>query len=232
MMGFKEYWPLYLRAHRQPATRACHYVATGAGISAGLIALFLGAPSIFIVTVGICYLVAIASHRYIERNRPMILINPLWGAMADLRMTWLAVSGGLRTEFARHDTDATFGIDLRSKLWVARYAPFLLSGAGLSAGLADLQDLVDPAARLVYPALQLGAPVAVFAVALAAAWTALLVDRIEARGRPTAAATRVARRSARLAALTATLRRTAVCLSAVGASVFAAGEIFEYGGLW
>jgi hypothetical protein len=231
MMGFKEYWPLYLSAHRRPATRACHYLATGAGISAAFISFVLAAPLIFIATVGTCYVVAIASHRHVERNRPMILINPVWGAIADLRMTWLAVSGGLRAEFARHDIHAAFGIDLRSKLWVARYAPFVLSTAGLFVGLADLQDLVDPGVRLVYPVLQLGAPIAVFAVALAAAWTALLVDRIEARGRPMAATTRVAR-SARLAALTATLRRTAVCLSAVGASVFAVGEIFEYGGLW
>jgi hypothetical protein len=230
-MGFREYWSLYLSAHRRPATRACHYLATAAGISAAVVAVILRAPLIFITTVGICYVVAIASHRYIEHNRPLILINPAWGAIADLRMTWLAVSGGLRAEFARHDVEAAFGIDLRSKLWMARYAPFLVSAAGLFVGLADLEDLVEPGARLVHPVLQLAAPLAVLAVALAAAWTALLVDRIETRGRPPAAATPVARRSVRLSALKATLRRTAVCLTAVGASAFAAGEMLEYG-LW
>jgi hypothetical protein len=230
-MGFKEYWSLYLSAHRRPATRACHYVATAAGISAAVVALLLRAPLIFVATVGICYLVAIASHRYIEHNRPLILINPAWGAIADLRMTWLAASGGLRAEFARHDVGAAFGVDLRSKLWMARYAPFLVSTVGLLVGLSDLDDLADPGARLVYPALQLGAPITVFAIALAAAWTALLVDRLEARGRPIAAATPVARRGVRLSTLRATLRRTAVCLTAVGASAFAAGEILEYG-LW
>jgi hypothetical protein len=230
-MGFGEYWRLYLSAHRRPATRACHYFATVAGISAAVIALLLRAPLLFIATVGICYGGAIASHRFIEHNRPLILINPVWGAIADLRMAWLAVTGGLRAEFARHDVDAAFGVDLRSKLWMARYAPFLVSAAGLFVGLSDLDDLADPGARLIHPAVQLGAPIAVFVVALAAAWTALLVDRIETRDRPMAVATPVARRGVRLSALKATLRRTAVCLTVIGASAFAAGEIFEYS-LW
>jgi hypothetical protein len=230
-MGFKEYWPLYLSAHRRPATRACHYLATAAGISAAVIALLLHAPSIFIATIGLCYVVAIASHRFIEHNRPLILINPAWGAIADLRMTWLALTGGLRAEFARHDVAAAFGIDLGSKRRMTRYGPLLVSAAGLLVGIADLDDLIDPNVQLIYPALQLGTPIAVFAVALAAAGMALLADRAEARSRPMAPAAPAARRSIRLSALTPALKRAAVCLSVVGASAFAAGEMLEHG-LW
>jgi hypothetical protein len=230
-MGFKEYWRLYLGAHRRPATRACHYLATVAGIGGAIVAFLLRAPLIFIATVGICYAVAIASHRLIEHNRPLILINPVWGAIADLRMTWLALTGCLRGEFARHDVAADLGMMGGSKRWLAHHAPFMVSAAGLVVGLADLDDLLDPGAQLTYPTLQLGAPIIVFAAALAAAWIALLVDRVETRGRSVAVATQAARHGQRLSALKAALTRTAVCLSAVGASAFVVGEILEYG-LW
>jgi hypothetical protein len=230
-MGFKEFWPLYLQAHRRPATRACHYLATAAGMSAAVVAPLLRDPWIFLVTVVICYTVAIASHRFIERNSALILMNPAWGAVADVRMTWLAATGRLDTEYARHNVAAVVGLKAGWRFAargqrMTRYAPFVISAAGLLIGLADLQDIIDPDARLIYPVVQLGAPIAVFASALAAAWVALLVDRIETRGAPIAVA---ARRNARLSVLRVTFRRVAVCLAVIGASAFAAGEVVELG---
>ncbi|MGH6784045.1 MAG: Mpo1-like protein, partial [Sphingomicrobium sp.] len=49
---------------------------------------------------------AIAAHRLFEGNRPMIAVNPVWGAVADIRMTWLAATGRLRSELDRHRIDA------------------------------------------------------------------------------------------------------------------------------
>jgi hypothetical protein len=102
MMPFSEYWPLYLRAHRQPATRALHYVATVVGLSgsaAGVMTL-----DIIVLGIGIGggYALAIAAHLFFEGNRPMIAVNPVWGAAADIRMTWLAATGRLRPELDRH----------------------------------------------------------------------------------------------------------------------------------
>lgn len=234
-MGFKEFWPLYLQAHRRPATRACHYLATATGMSAAVVALLLRDPWIFLVTVVICYAVAIASHHFIERNRALILVNPAWGAVADLRMSWLAATGRLDTEYARHNVAAVVGLKAgwrlaERELRMTRYAPVVISAAGLLIGLADLHDIIDPDTRLIYPVVQLGAPIAAFACALAAAWVALLVDRIETRGAPiTAGAPVAARRNVRLSALRVTFRRAAVCLAVIGASAFAAGEVVELG---
>ena len=40
--SFQEFWPIYLQAHRKPATRFCHYVATVIGVGFALGALVFG----------------------------------------------------------------------------------------------------------------------------------------------------------------------------------------------
>jgi hypothetical protein len=106
MMPFAEYWPLYLRAHRQRATRALHYVATVVGISASAVGVVMLDIVILGLGIGGGYALAIAAHVLFEGNRPMIAVNPVWGAAADIRMTWLAATGRLRAELDRHRIDA------------------------------------------------------------------------------------------------------------------------------
>jgi hypothetical protein len=55
------------------------------------------APLGILVAIGM----AVGSHRFIEHNRPLIRVNPLYGALCDLRMLWLGVTGGLPREYAR-----------------------------------------------------------------------------------------------------------------------------------
>jgi hypothetical protein len=52
--------------------------------------------------IGISYVIAVLSHWTIERNQPLITVNPFWGAVADLRMCWLALTGRLAGEMARY----------------------------------------------------------------------------------------------------------------------------------
>jgi hypothetical protein len=44
---------------------------------------------------------AVGSHRFIEHNQPLIRVNPLYGAVSDLRMLFLAVTGRLAAEYRR-----------------------------------------------------------------------------------------------------------------------------------
>jgi hypothetical protein len=32
----------------------------------------------------------------------LVTVNPVWGALADFKMCWLALTGGLGTELERH----------------------------------------------------------------------------------------------------------------------------------
>jgi hypothetical protein len=101
-MTFQEFWPLYLQAHSKPGTRAVHYCATVIGAGSAIVAAALG--EVFLLAgIGVAYAVAIGAHILIEKNRSMIRVNPVWGAVADLRMFWLALTGGLAREIAKSD---------------------------------------------------------------------------------------------------------------------------------
>jgi len=100
-ISYSDFWRLYLAAHHRPATRGVHYAATLVGAASTLASAMLGefllAPLGILVAIGM----AVGSHRFIEHNQPLIRINPLYGALCDLRMLWLAVTGGLPREYAR-----------------------------------------------------------------------------------------------------------------------------------
>jgi hypothetical protein len=100
-ISYSDFWRLYLDAHRRPATRGMHYAATLVGAAGTLASAVLGelflAPLSILIAVGM----AVGSHRFIEHNRPLIRINPLYGALCDLRMMWLAMTGQLPREYAR-----------------------------------------------------------------------------------------------------------------------------------
>jgi hypothetical protein len=101
-MTFNEFWPLYLRAHSRPATRAVHYCATIVGVGSSIAAVAALEP-LFLVGIAPAYALAVGAHVFIEKNRSLIRVNAVWGAVADLRMFWLAVTGGLQREIARSD---------------------------------------------------------------------------------------------------------------------------------
>jgi len=97
-MTFREFWPLYLQAHSHPLTRGVHYGATVLGVASTIAAIVFLQP-LFLLGIGIGYGLAIGSHAFIEGNRSLIGVNPVWGAMADVRMFWFAATGRLQRSF-------------------------------------------------------------------------------------------------------------------------------------
>ena len=100
-MSFAEFWRSYLRAHSKPGTRAAHYPATTLGIAYAIAAAYYGQAVLVIIGIGCAVALAVGSHWVIERNQPLIRVNALYGAIADLRMCWLALSGRLKREYRR-----------------------------------------------------------------------------------------------------------------------------------
>jgi hypothetical protein len=100
LMTFREFWPLYLQAHSHPTTRAVHYGATVIGVGSALATAITFEP-VFLLGIALAYAMAIGAHAVVEKNRSMIRVNPAWGAIADLRMFWLAATGGLDREIEK-----------------------------------------------------------------------------------------------------------------------------------
>lgn len=100
-MPYRDFWVAYLDAHRNPATRAMHYLATVTGMAGAVVAIWFEFLWLMAGGIGIAVTMAVTSHWWIEHNRPLIRVNPFYGALSDLRMCWLALTGGLRSEYAR-----------------------------------------------------------------------------------------------------------------------------------
>ena len=102
MTSFKDFWPLYLQAHRHRGTRIGHYAATAIALSA--IAASIALQTVWLTALGIAlgYAIALAAHRFVDGSRSLVTVNPVWGAVADFKMCRLALTGGLGAELARH----------------------------------------------------------------------------------------------------------------------------------
>lgn len=93
---FAMFWPMYLRAHRNPTSRLLHYVGTfGAILCLTLFAMsghwmWLLAGTIF------AYAMAWFGHFFVENNVPLAFSKPLWSLMADYRMFALMLVGRLQ----------------------------------------------------------------------------------------------------------------------------------------
>jgi hypothetical protein len=102
MASLQDYWGAYLRAHTRPATRAVHYIATVLGIAGVASSIIWLDPWPCVIAIALGYVLAIGAHWFIERNQPLILANPVWGAVSDMRMCLLALTGRLNRELIRH----------------------------------------------------------------------------------------------------------------------------------
>lgn len=233
-MQFREFWPLYLRAHRLPGTRALHYFATVFGILAAVEAVLTQEPWILFAGIGASYAIAISAHWFVEHNQPLIRVNAFWGAVADLRMCWLALRGRMEIERIRQGVAAqptlvsphtavsavdVAGADpLRDRKGIdpqhVRYALLMASTAGLTVGMSDLSDLAELMQGFGHPVIQLGAPIVAFAGALIAAFASIVFAQ---------------RHRAGVGADESSLRRACTVLLGFGTCTFGMAEWAEHG---
>jgi SAM-dependent methyltransferase len=235
-MTFRKFWPLYLRAHRLPGTRGLHYFATAVGIMSAIEAIATSQPLIFGLGIAISYAIAIAAHWFVERNQPLITVSAFWGAVADVRMCWLALTGQVGREYARHGI-AQPALPETGRLKgsgggrYVRYALLGGSAAGLAAGLIDLSDLADPAELLAHPIIQLGAPIVAFTGALVAAqqYSRAVLGGVPSHAIPGAATPGADERLDRSPAGETSLHHACLAFLAFGLTAFVLAELSEHG---
>jgi hypothetical protein len=99
---YRDFWPIYLREHARPATRALHFFGTALGLAVLAGALVTQTWWLLPVALVSGYLFAWISHAAIERNRPATFAYPAWSLLSDFRMFFLWIFGRLEPELKRH----------------------------------------------------------------------------------------------------------------------------------
>ncbi|MCG8440771.1 MAG: DUF962 domain-containing protein [Caulobacterales bacterium] len=92
---YREFFPFYLSEHRHPVSRRLHFFGTSVWL-VGL-ATFLATFNPLFLAAGIvgAYGPAWVGHFFFERNRPATFRYPMWSAVGDHHMVWLALTGRL-----------------------------------------------------------------------------------------------------------------------------------------
>lgn len=99
--SYAEFWPVYLREHAKPATRAWHFL--GMTLVLVALALFLSGQGWgWLIAVPIAgYGPAWLSHFLVEHNKPASFHYPLWSVISDARMYGLWLTGRLGAELQK-----------------------------------------------------------------------------------------------------------------------------------
>jgi hypothetical protein len=100
-MTYAEFWPRYLGAHRDPRTRALHYLGTLGAAAVLALAVALRDWHWMVVAPVLGYGPAWLGHLAFERNRPETFAHPAWSLLSDLRMVGLFLTGRLGSELRR-----------------------------------------------------------------------------------------------------------------------------------
>ncbi|HET9030218.1 MAG TPA: DUF962 domain-containing protein [Candidatus Aquilonibacter sp.] len=100
-MDFEAFWPRYLRAHRDPKTRAFHVAGTIAGTAIVLGAIAMRKPWLIAAGLAAGYGPAWFSHAFIEHNKPETFRAPFASLRGDYLMAWHVLRGSIDGELAR-----------------------------------------------------------------------------------------------------------------------------------
>ena len=99
---YQDFWPIYLREHSRPQTRALHYFGTGLGLALLALAIAMGDWRLLPAALVSGYAFAWIGHAFVERNRPATFSHPFWSLASDFRMFGLWITGRLGRELTRH----------------------------------------------------------------------------------------------------------------------------------
>jgi hypothetical protein len=99
--SFQDFWPYYVRAHSQLATRGFHFAGTLLGWSLLAAGLLLGRWWWVVLAPVIPYPIVWFSHFFIEHNKPASFGHPAWSWLADQKMVWLMLTGRMSAEVDR-----------------------------------------------------------------------------------------------------------------------------------
>jgi hypothetical protein len=98
---FEEFWPDYVRAHSQKATRTLHFIGTSMAMACIGGALVFRRPSLLLLVPVVGYGPAWIGHFFIEHNKPATFNHPIYSLRADLVMFKKILEGTMDAEVER-----------------------------------------------------------------------------------------------------------------------------------
>ena len=99
--SFEDFWPIYLRQHARPGTRALHYCGTGLAVLALVFVVVGGDPWLLLAVPVAGYGPAWIAHFLIEKNRPATFKYPFWSLAGDFRMAFSWLTGHIGEDLER-----------------------------------------------------------------------------------------------------------------------------------
>ena len=99
--NFANFWPVYVRAHSRPGTRAIHLAGTLARWMLLVASVTLQRWWCIALALVVSYALAWISHFFVEHNRPATFKHPLWSWWADQKMVALMLTGKTGDEARR-----------------------------------------------------------------------------------------------------------------------------------
>lgn len=100
-LSFAAFFPEYLAAHRDPRTRAIHYVGTTLGVCSLIVFLFSFDWRFLVAAPILGYGMAMPTHPIFEGNLPKTFEHPVLSFMSDFYMLFLWATGRLAAHLAR-----------------------------------------------------------------------------------------------------------------------------------
>lgn len=98
---FEDFWPYYVRAHKNPANRALHTVGTLAALGTVATAVVTARPLLLLLAPVVGYGPAWFGHFVLEGNRPATFGHVFYSLAGDARMLWLTLQGKMGAEVER-----------------------------------------------------------------------------------------------------------------------------------
>jgi hypothetical protein len=99
--SFAEFYPYYLREHRNSVCRGLHYVGTTLALSIWVYAILSGKYLLLLGGLVIGYGFAWVGHFFFEHNRPATFQYPLYSFLGDWVMLKDFLTGQLRRRLAQ-----------------------------------------------------------------------------------------------------------------------------------
>ena len=100
LLRFREYWPVFVRAHESPAVRRVHFVATTAGIGCAVLGVFGRRLSLVLAAPAVALVPTWIARRFAGSASVELPAHAVFRVAASLKMWAMTLAGTMAREAA------------------------------------------------------------------------------------------------------------------------------------